>query len=117
MARQSEVVAKPPIMLAENDVRITHTMTNWDTYHKKTAALLPRSTLLKALAIAPAAGHAVDLGCGSGRDTIHLLDNGWTVLAIDNQQTAIDRIQLPPSLAPRCSMMLANFEEAELGRA
>lgn len=32
---------------------------------------------------------AIDLGCGSGTDTIHLLREHWSVLAIDNEPKAI----------------------------
>jgi tellurite methyltransferase len=92
-------------------------MANWKNYHSRTANSPPRPTLLKALTLLPTPGHAIDLGCGSGRDALHLLEQGWTVLAIDNQQTAIDRLQIPPPMAQRCSTMCANFEEAELGRA
>ena len=33
---------------------------------------------------------AVDLGCGSGADTIALLKRRWRVLAIDGEAEAID---------------------------
>lgn len=34
------------------------------------------------------AGKAVEIGCGSGRDTAYLIKNGWEVLAIDIEQEA-----------------------------
>lgn len=32
-------------------------------------------------------GNAIDLGCGSGRDSIFLVKNGWNVIAIDKEDT------------------------------
>src|SRR5262249_20330692 len=52
----------------------------------------PRPTLLDAVERFDRSGCAVDLGCGTGRDTFELLDRGWTVLAIDGEQEAIDRL-------------------------
>jgi SAM-dependent methyltransferase len=53
----------------------------------------PRETLLDALdrfeAEKRAPGTAVDLGCGTGRDTLELLRRGWRVVAIDSQPEAI----------------------------
>lgn len=33
----------------------------------------------------------LDLGCGEGRDSIYLLDNGYNVLAVDYSNTVIDK--------------------------
>ena len=35
---------------------------------------------------------AIDLGCGNGTDTLALLANGWSVLAIDKERLAIDQL-------------------------
>ena len=53
----------------------------------------PRETLLDAMRRFDAPGLAVDLGCGTGRDTAALLDAGWNVVAIDGEQEAIDRLR------------------------
>jgi tellurite methyltransferase len=34
-------------------------------------------------------GHALDLGCGAGRDTRYLLSQGWRVTAVDREADAI----------------------------
>jgi len=53
----------------------------------------PRQTLLDAADRFDAPGHAVDLGCGTGRDTLELLDRGWRVLAIDSEPDAIGALR------------------------
>ncbi len=66
----------------------------WSDYYDKTAtARDPHPTLQKALFFLKndniANGLAVDLGCGTGRDTLFLLENGWNVFAIDAEEQAI----------------------------
>lgn len=58
----------------------------------------PRETLLAALdaferEASARARLAVDLGCGTGRDTFELLRRGWRVLAIDAQQPALEAVR------------------------
>jgi SAM-dependent methyltransferase len=38
-----------------------------------------------------APGHALDLGCGEGADTLWLAERGWQVVAVDVSQTALQR--------------------------
>ncbi|MEO1522105.1 MAG: class I SAM-dependent methyltransferase [Cyanobacteria bacterium J06633_2] len=71
----------------------------WLRYYAAVEGRPPRETLLRALdcfsASAPdgaAAGVAIDLGCGDGRDTVELLRRGWHVLAIDGESEAIARL-------------------------
>jgi tellurite methyltransferase len=80
----------------------------------------PRKTLLYALARFDEDGlrdpFAVDLGCGSGRDTVELLRRGWKVLAIDGEAEAIERLlaseDLPSSALERLSTQVSRFEDA-----
>ena len=65
----------------------------WTRYYAA-AGEAPRQTLLQALdslrgSDGPPAT-AVDLGCGTGRDTLELLRRGWRVLAIDAEGAAIE---------------------------
>ena len=72
---------------------------NWREYYAKTGARPPRETLLFALdkfdeeGLASELKLAVDLGCGSGRDTVEIVRRGWQVLAIDAEQDAIDGLR------------------------
>ena len=90
---------------------------SWADYYAATADRPPRRTLLEALArFAPSETPrlAVDLGCGDGRDTIELLRRGWSVLAIDAEPAAIERLQHRPDLpeGARLSCRCERFEEA-----
>ncbi len=79
----------------------------WQHYYKQTGARPPRRTLLFALerfaGTPPAQPLAVDLGCGSGRDTITLLARGWSVVAVDAEPDAIAALRarrdVPPDAA------------------
>jgi membrane dipeptidase len=72
----------------------------------------PRPTLLKALEGFAAPGLAVDLGAGTGRDTAELLRRGWSVIAIDGEREAIDRlVELVGGPSPRLDTRIARFED------
>jgi tellurite methyltransferase len=96
--------------------------TKWTRYYDA-AGEQPRATLLFALerfeAEAGAKGRglfAVDLGCGTGRDTVELLRRGWRVLAIDAEAEAIHRLlrrgDLDSDSAVRLATRVARFENA-----
>jgi tellurite methyltransferase len=86
----------------------------WTEYYRKTEGRPPRPTLLFALDRFAEPGFAVDLGCGEGRDTVELLRRGWSVLAIDAEQNAIEgltaRADLP--LSGKLQTQIARFEDA-----
>jgi tellurite methyltransferase len=99
----------------------------FSAYYDATSTRPPRPTLLFALErFGTQAGFAVDLGCGEGRDAIELLRRGWSVLAIDAETEAIERLRarrdLPAGAAletrvarfeacdwPRCDLVNASF--------
>jgi membrane dipeptidase len=73
----------------------------------------PRGTLVEAMRRFPEPGLAVDLGCGTGRDTVQLLRRGWDVVAIDGEQEAIDRVRaIAGDDERRLVTLVARFEDA-----
>ena len=84
----------------------------WGEYFRL-ASLEPRPTLIDAAGRFSSRGRAVDLGAGTGRDTAELLRRGWSVLAIDREQDAIDRIRrLVGADSARLETRVAGFEDA-----
>ena len=61
-------------------------MQNWKKYYDKTKKEKPRNNVkgfIENIKIEPT--NAIDLGCGSGNDTIYLIQNNWSVLGIDKE--------------------------------
>lgn len=61
-------------------------------------------------------GAAVDLGYGSGNETLHLLHAGWNVLAIDREPEAAKLLEqlVPPHLRGAAELRVAGFEDIAL---
>ena len=92
----------------------------WVKYYAATQGRPPRPTLLLALDQFAAEGifaRAVDLGCGDGRDTIELLRRGWSVIGIDSEPVAIERLRTRSDLPARArlEMRCETFAAAEWG--
>jgi tellurite methyltransferase len=93
---------------------------DWTRYYEA-AGLEPRATLLDALRRfeeeEPRERFAVDLGCGTGRDTLELLRRGWRVLAVDATAEAIERLLADRDLSEaereRLETRVSRFETAE----
>jgi SAM-dependent methyltransferase len=72
------------------------TQGEWSDYYQNTLhATVPWKTLLVALQSfenegKASEGSAVDLGTGTGKETLFLLKKGWKVLAIDGEPQAIE---------------------------
>lgn len=99
------------------------TLRGFGAYYAATEAGAPRATLLRALASFEGESaqneprFALDLGCGTGRDTIELLRRGWRVLAIDAEADAIAALRNRPEAsahAARLETLAAQFESAAL---
>lgn len=94
--------------------------TDWSDYYDEYEDREPRAILLDVLeAFGDAGRTAVDLGCGSGIDTLAILQRGWSVFAIDAEQEAIDRLRrrVPTDLATRLHTLVSPMENVELPSA
>ncbi len=61
-------------------------------------------------------GRAVDLGAGTGRDTLFLLRSGWKVCALDEKQQSIDIIldRVEPEHKAGLEVQVTNFSNMTL---
>ncbi|MBX9695697.1 MAG: class I SAM-dependent methyltransferase [Cyanobacteria bacterium] len=90
----------------------------WGEYYQK-SQLIPSETLSIALGQFEkegiSEGLAVDLGCGAGRDTVELLRCGWSVLAIDREESAIEALYavVQADVLPLLQTLVADFQSAE----
>ena len=62
-------------------------MGNINKYYENTEGALPNPMVKKFIDMNINPTNAIDLGCGAGRDTIFLINNGWNVLSIDRENT------------------------------
>lgn len=62
-------------------------MRNVEKYYENTKDALPHKNIKEFIKINNKQGKAIDLGCGTGRDTVFLVKNNWNVLAIDREDT------------------------------
>lgn len=93
---------------------------DWPGYFGAVLGKPPRDTLLAALAAfereGVAAGFAVDLAAGEGRDTLEMLTRGWRVLATDAEPTAFAYLwpRVASSAHDRLTTAVASFETTAL---
>jgi len=93
---------------------------DWEGYYKAIEGRPPRPVFLDGLALFEKSTalqpFAIDVGCGDGTETFHLLQNGWRVLAIDQQPAAVARVQslVPPQLQRHLETRVAPFENLTL---
>jgi tellurite methyltransferase len=98
---------------------------DWAGYYRWTSGRPPRELLLRALdhvsweTRTRRPRTAIDLGCGAGNDTLELLRQGWRVLAIDAQPSALKLLhrRVPKAWLPRLTLLVAPMEGLSLPRA
>ncbi|TFC46640.1 class I SAM-dependent methyltransferase [Cryobacterium sp. TMT1-21] len=88
---------------------------DWTEYFDTQTGRPPRSVLLRTLGLRgdSGPGTAVDLGCGEGTETRHLLAAGWRVHAFDADPGAEARVRgaLDRPRAERLTFHSARFED------
>lgn len=63
-------------------------MRNIDQYYQNTKDSMPNKNVMQFINLKTKTGNAIELGCGSGRETKYLIQNGWNVLAIDREDVS-----------------------------
>ncbi len=91
----------------------------WNLKHKKAADIPPgsaESELVQAISTMPDRGRALDLACGSGKDSIYLAQAGFDVIAVDGSIEGLRRcsraaeqasVQISPLLADLADYQIA----------
>jgi tellurite methyltransferase len=65
----------------------------WERFYEYTHDSPPWPLLIRAAALLPQGGRALDLGAGAGRDTRYLLAHGFAVTAADADARAAERLR------------------------
>jgi SAM-dependent methyltransferase len=78
-------------------------------YLLKTKDSNPSAWLPEAVDLTPVKGCALDLGCGAGRDTKFLLEQGFHVIAVDKNEKALEYLQKFPQ--ENLEAILSTFED------
>lgn len=90
---------------------------DWSDFHRAALRRPPRELLGRTLGCFAIEGRqpgvAVDLGCGSGPESIELLRRGWIVHAVDADPEGLEllRSQVPPDVRARLKIHHVTFED------
>jgi SAM-dependent methyltransferase len=93
---------------------------DWAAYYRHTIGRQPRPLFVRGLEAVRAAGvqpgRAVEIGFGDGTETLLLLADGWSVLAIDAapQAEEVLRSRLPEAAADRLEVRIGPAQAVEL---
>jgi tellurite methyltransferase len=85
------------------------TTPDWDRFYHFTKDSAPWPLLIRAAALAPRKGRALDLGAGAGRDTRYLLEQGFAVTAVDAEPGAVALLSALPADCLR--VVQSSFED------
>ncbi len=83
----------------------------WEDFYKITKGRPPWPLLVQAVSLLSNGKYALDLGCGAGRDTRFLLEQGFTVTAVDSDPHAIALLAAFPQ--DRLRVVQSSFEAFE----
>lgn len=88
------------------ETRIKANNEKWTEYRRRTKEKIPKKPLVKLLdKLEP--GKAIELGPGSGIDTLYLLEKGWQVLGVDSASGTEEDIR--SLISTKNEEALANF--------
>jgi len=93
---------------------------DWPEFIRRTLNIPPRRMVVKALDyFGDFTGFAVELGCGSGIDTIKLVECGWKVYAVDSLSDGFENImaKLPGDKKDYVECVQAVFEDMDIPEA
>jgi len=92
-------------------------MSNWEKFHEITYNKPPRKNIVHFISKYNITGDAIDLGCGSGSDTIYLIKNNWNVLAIDSSDVEEKiRSKLADIEQEKLRFEIQRFEDLKLSK-
>lgn len=90
-------------------------MRDWNKYHILTNDKPPRKNIVYFLSKYNVTGNVIDLGCGSGSDTVYLIKNNFNVLAIDSSNVEeMIRSKLTDNEQEKLKFEIQQFENLEL---
>ncbi len=65
--------------------KINNNISKKGQYYENTKNIMPNENVREFIQLKTKGGKAIELGCGAGRDTKYLIENGWNVTAIDKE--------------------------------
>lgn len=93
----------------------TNLQDTWPEFIEVTTGRPPWPWLERAVALHERPGKALDLGAGAGRDTLFLLEKGWTVDSVDSEPRSAHVLAKLPH-QERLRHHISRFDEFEFGR-
>lgn len=84
---------------------------NWGRFYSITKESAPWPLMIRAAALAPKHGRALDLGAGAGRDTRYLLEQEFDVTAVDAEPQSVALLASLPYPQDRLHAVQSTFED------
>jgi len=87
----------------KNDKTIEYYNINAEKFYNNTVGIELIDIYLKFLKYIPDGGRILDLGCGSGRDSLYFIQNGYDVISMDGSE---EMVKLSSELTKRETLFL-----------